>query len=524
MKNLILLFLTCAAVLGQSRPVSYDNVTRAVAQTNLTQGFDGITNHAATASQAATYNSAKKLVSTAITGTGNLVADTAPAIASPTIADPIITSTFFFEGLVMTFEGAVPNAFETFFQFTEPVADATYIWGGTSMTTPGTIELGHASANTLAGSGGFMTIEGKPVASPASATTGDIMRYDGTQWVRVAIGTAGQVLAVNAGATSPEWVTSGAGAGDVVGPSSATNNNLVRFDGTTGKLIQDGAANLDDSGNLTTAGAVSGTRFQGTGAVADSDVVLPDDDNSHTFSIQANNTTTTNVRLVAPAAPFAGLVKTSIGSVTNWIPDVAVEGTDYASPVSTNAFTNKGYDASATGNNLIFTDYKEFVAPFRVDGAGCTIVTNSYTDNTWGLATYAGNADTNGNYALFRVGKVPYDLNVTNALTLRGLGIRTDGTSTTSPSFTIAYYQPAASAASMPTDFTACSGFIISTSVTISSAAANDIFYFDDITLTGWAAALTTGRDLIIAIARGDNGNNDALSVTAGSLEFTRLK
>lgn len=33
----------------------------------------------------------------------------------------------------------------------------------------------------------------------------------------------------------------GDGAGDVVGPASATNNSLARFDGTTGKLLKDGA-------------------------------------------------------------------------------------------------------------------------------------------------------------------------------------------------------------------------------------------------------------------------------------------
>lgn len=33
----------------------------------------------------------------------------------------------------------------------------------------------------------------------------------------------------------------GAGSGDVVGPASSTNNSLARFDGTTGKLLKDGA-------------------------------------------------------------------------------------------------------------------------------------------------------------------------------------------------------------------------------------------------------------------------------------------
>ena len=47
----------------------------------------------------------------------------------------------------------------------------------------------------------------------------------------------------------------GASSGNVVGPSSATDNALVRFDGTTGKLIQNGTITQDDSGNL--AGIVS---------------------------------------------------------------------------------------------------------------------------------------------------------------------------------------------------------------------------------------------------------------------------
>ena len=38
--------------------------------------------------------------------------------------------------------------------------------------------------------------------------------------------------------------------GDVVGPGSATDNAVARFDGTTGKLLQNSAMTLDDDGNL----------------------------------------------------------------------------------------------------------------------------------------------------------------------------------------------------------------------------------------------------------------------------------
>jgi hypothetical protein len=45
---------------------------------------------------------------------------------------------------------------------------------------------------------------------------------------------------------------SGGGTGDIAGPSSSTDNAIARFDGTTGKLLQNSTnATLDDSGNLT---------------------------------------------------------------------------------------------------------------------------------------------------------------------------------------------------------------------------------------------------------------------------------
>ena len=47
----------------------------------------------------------------------------------------------------------------------------------------------------------------------------------------------------------------GSGSGDVVGPSSATDNAITRFDGTTGKLIQNSTATLSDTGNLVTTSA-----------------------------------------------------------------------------------------------------------------------------------------------------------------------------------------------------------------------------------------------------------------------------
>ena len=46
--------------------------------------------------------------------------------------------------------------------------------------------------------------------------------------------------------------------GDVTGPGSSTDNAIARFDSTTGKIIQNSGATIDDSGNLT-ANNISGT-------------------------------------------------------------------------------------------------------------------------------------------------------------------------------------------------------------------------------------------------------------------------
>lgn len=52
------------------------------------------------------------------------------------------------------------------------------------------------------------------------------------------------------GTQSVVQIGGGAGSGDVVGPASATDNALARFDTTTGKLIQNSVVTVDDSGNM----------------------------------------------------------------------------------------------------------------------------------------------------------------------------------------------------------------------------------------------------------------------------------
>ena len=71
-----------------------------------------------------------------------------------------------------------------------------------------------------------------------------------------------QIDALN---SSPHPTAIVEGYGYVVGPFSATDNAIARYDGTTGKLIQNSGVTIDDSANLESVGSV---KFSGTTPVA----------------------------------------------------------------------------------------------------------------------------------------------------------------------------------------------------------------------------------------------------------------
>ena len=75
--------------------------------------------------------------------------------------------------------------------------------GGTSVggDVTGTVSNIQIAANT---------VDGTHIALGSDAA-GDIMYYNGTKYIRLAKGTAAQVLAINSGATAPEWTTAASG-------------------------------------------------------------------------------------------------------------------------------------------------------------------------------------------------------------------------------------------------------------------------------------------------------------------------
>lgn len=94
-----------------------------------------------------------------------------------------------------------------------------------------------------------------------TTTAGDLIFNDGTDNVRLGIGTALQLLRTNAGATAPEWATVSVGTGDVSSASTLTDNAVVRGDGGA-KGVQTSGVIIDDSNNVSGVVALAATTIE----------------------------------------------------------------------------------------------------------------------------------------------------------------------------------------------------------------------------------------------------------------------
>ena len=139
------------------------------------------------------------------------------------------------------------------------------------------------------------------ITAPSSNRTYHVINRNATYTVQIRAGAnSGVTLAVNQSATvsydsvAGDYVLVG---GNVVGPASATDNAVVRFDGTTGKLVQNSVVTIADStgdvagvGALTATGNVSfdGGTFVFNESGADKDFRIEGDTDANLFFTDAS--------------------------------------------------------------------------------------------------------------------------------------------------------------------------------------------------------------------------------------------
>lgn len=108
----------------------------------------------------------------------------------------------------------------------------------------------------------------------------------------------------------------GAGSGDVTGPSSAVDNQVVRFDGTTGKLVQTSGVTIDDTNVITASGLIA--PVTGNILAADTTTIVNHTTKAVTATtLQAGSSSTTG------QITSIGLVETAITMLSEAYHDVA---------------------------------------------------------------------------------------------------------------------------------------------------------------------------------------------------------
>lgn len=130
------------------------------------------------------------------------------------------------------------------------------------VTGTGTGSFAATIANDAVSNAKLANVATGTIKGRATAGTGDPEDLTGTQATALldafTSGAKGLVPASGGGTTNFLRADGtfaappgGGGSGDVAGPASATDNALVRFDATTGKLVQNSVVTLSDAGALT---------------------------------------------------------------------------------------------------------------------------------------------------------------------------------------------------------------------------------------------------------------------------------
>lgn len=143
----------------------------------------------------------------------------------------------------------------------------------TSDLTNGEIAINSTDKKIYTNAGGTITQVGAGALSALSDTN---------------ITTPSNGQSISYDSASGKWINSNAGAGDVTGAASSTDNAVVRFDGTTGKVIQNSTVTLDDNGNFVNVNAIGFDTTPGTLPTAAGSMFWDSGDGTPSVILNAN--------------------------------------------------------------------------------------------------------------------------------------------------------------------------------------------------------------------------------------------